>query len=723
MVVAVASLNGAGTQAVDRLWQMTASRRPRLPAHVRSHPHRYRGQRWFVLEDRLGGRHHRVRGEAMRVIGLMDGERTVAEVLANAQRDGEDVSRPELLALLDDLQRNGLLAWDSPADTEATARLPTRARKSGWLAHLRSPFAIRVRLFNPDELLDGLAPVLGWLFTPLGLTLWLLTVSAGALVAWEHWQSVSGYWDGRGLRGEHLLVLWSTFSALKAVHELAHGLALKRLGGEVREAGVVLLMLMPMPYVDASAASTLASKRQRIVVGAAGVMAELMLAAAAAVVWVLVEPGLIRDLAWATMLLGAVSSVLFNGNPLLRFDGYHVLADAIEIPNLAGRASRYYGYLVKRRLFGLPDAVSPVAAAGERGWFLLYAPASLVYRVFMVLSVSLLAAERWPLVGMVLGGLALGSQLLLPMLRWLRWLLFCAALVGQRARAVGMSVGLCGTLLVLFLVLPAPLSSYAEGVVWLPDQAMVRAPAAGFVTRVAIPDGAPVRAGATLFTSEEPEARARVRVLEWQSRALEAERGTLIGVEPAGAALLAERLARNEIELEQARTAASRLVVVSPLSGTMVVPGGADLPGRYVPQGALLAYVTPTTSPTLKVVVDETQVDLVRWHTARIEVRLADRPWQELLATHDGQPPVSGRRLPSAALGTRGGGDIAVDPGDPQGLQTLDTVFTLELSLPGASAGVRPGTRVLVRLEHPPEPLAWRCYRALRRLLLERLAV
>src|SRR6185503_545443 len=128
---------------------------------------------------------------------------------------------------------------------------------------------------------------------------------------------------------------------------------------------IMLLVLSPVPYVDASSAWAFQDKRKRMMVGAAGIAVELFLGSLALFVWLAVEPGAVRAVAYNVMLISGVSTLLFNGNPLLRFDGYYVLADAIEIPNLGTRANRYLGYLFQRYVLGVPDAESPAQSAGE----------------------------------------------------------------------------------------------------------------------------------------------------------------------------------------------------------------------------------------------------------------------------------------------------------------------------------------------------------------------
>ena len=150
---------------------------------------------------------------------------------------------------------------------------------------------------------------------------------------------------------------------MKALHECGHGFATKVLGGEVHEAGIILLALMPVPYVDASAASAFRSKGQRVLVGAGGMLVELFLASLALFVWLLVEPGPVRAVAWNVMLIGGVSTLVFNANPLLRFDGYYILADAIDIPNLGSRANAWLGWTAERHL-GVGQALVGVGMVG-----------------------------------------------------------------------------------------------------------------------------------------------------------------------------------------------------------------------------------------------------------------------------------------------------------------------------------------------------------------------
>jgi putative peptide zinc metalloprotease protein len=205
-------------------------------------------------------------------------------------------------------------------------------------------------------------------------------VGWGAFSAAQHWNELTQDIGNRVLAPENLLVLGLVFPLLKAAHEFGHACAVKAWGGEVHEMGVMFLVMMPVPYVDASAASAFAQRRQRVIVGAAGMAVELCIASAALLFWLDMQPGLPRAVLFNVMLIAGVSTVLFNANPLLRFDGYYILSDLIDIPNLRQRAQQYLGAVLQRGLFGIAnDAVQ--ATPREAAWFLFFSIASFIYRL------------------------------------------------------------------------------------------------------------------------------------------------------------------------------------------------------------------------------------------------------------------------------------------------------------------------------------------------------
>src|SRR5580692_1218271 len=301
----------------------------------------------------------------------------------------------------------------APAGLLSTERLPDfaelthRSRRvaSGKLwRRLANPLYLRIPVCDPDRFLDATVGLARPIWSVWGFLVWLAVVGWGVLQAVLHWTELTHDLADRVLAHDNLLILAVTFPVLKLLHELGHCYAAKIGGASVHEAGVMTLVVMPVPYVDVSPASAFTNKWRRALVGAAGMLTELFCAGIAMIVWTNVEPGLARAAAFNCLLIAGVSTLLFNGNPLLRFDAYFILSDLIEIPNLATRAARYYGYLVNRYAFGVRGQASPVQARGEAPWFAFYGVASYVYRIWVMLSIAIFVASQLHGVGAVLAG-------------------------------------------------------------------------------------------------------------------------------------------------------------------------------------------------------------------------------------------------------------------------------------------------------------------------------
>ena len=216
-------------------------------------------------------------------------------------------------------------------------------------------------------------------------------------------------------------------------------------------------------------------------------------------------PGLARTVAFNVMLIGGVSTLLFNGNPLLRFDGYYIFSDLFEIPNLGTRANAYVLYLLQRHLFGIDELETPVAAPSERKWLLLYAVLSFAYRMMVSLGIAVFLATKLVAVGLVMAVWSIFAILVLPVMKGVRFLATSPRLQGRRRRAIGVSRASPAALAALLFLAPPPYATLAEGVVIVPDQAEVRTKTDGFVAEVAAAPGETVAAGQTLSATDRPD--------------------------------------------------------------------------------------------------------------------------------------------------------------------------------------------------------------------------
>ena len=703
-------------------WYRVASLRPRLRGHVRIHRHHYRGERWYVLEDRVSRRMHRFNPPAHFVIGLMDGTRSVQELWDAAMaRFGDDApSQDEMLRLLGQLHSADVLQVETTPDVSELLRRAEQARRRALLAKL-SPLSLRIPLVDPDRWLERWAhwyrPLFGW----GGALVWLAVVGTALAVAGAHWRELTENITDRVLAPQNLLVIVLTFPVVKLLHELGHACATRTWGGEVHEMGVMLLVFMPIPYVDASAASAFRETRKRVVVGAAGMLVETFIASIALFIWLEAESGIARAVLYDVMLIAGVSTVLFNGNPLLRFDGYYMLADLLQMPNLRQRGEQYLKYLVEGRLFGVRGAEFD-APSRERGWLAVFCVASFVYRTLVMIGIAILVASQYFVVGVLLALWVVGASLLWPLYKAVRYLGWNEKLGRRRGRAVTISAGAAVVALLVLFALPLPLWTNAQGVTWAPEDALVHVGADGFVRRVAADPGSSVRRGRLLIETEDPQLPARIRVLEAQLRVLEVRAQAELHVDRVRREITLEEMKSVRAELKVARERFAELSIFAPADGVFVIDGAQDMPARYLKKGQLVAFVVSPTEATVRVLVAQDDVDLVRSRTREVEVKLAGRVGETLEAKLAREVPAASSRLPNPALSTLGGGLVATDPRHPDTPTALDRWFEFELALPGKPSHAL-GQRVYVRFEHGWEPLAWRIGRSVRQLFMRRFAV
>ena len=274
-------------------WHRVKDLRPQLRAHVGVHRQRYRGQLWYILQDRTSGRFHRFTPSAQYIISLMDGNHTVQEIWDQAGIAlGEDVlTQDEMIRLLAQLHTSDVLFGDIPPDVAELHERGERLRKRKRFAMFMNPLAIRFPLFDPDKFLEALMPFIRPIFSAIGALILFGIVGCAFVLAGMYWDELTEDITNRVLATESLLLLLVTYPLVKTVHELGHGFAVKRWGGEVHEIGVMLLVFMPVPYVDASAASVYPEHWRRAIVGAAGIIVELLLASFALFGWISAEEG------------------------------------------------------------------------------------------------------------------------------------------------------------------------------------------------------------------------------------------------------------------------------------------------------------------------------------------------------------------------------------------------------------------------------------------------
>ncbi|MBK0394996.1 hypothetical protein [Ramlibacter algicola] len=716
-----------GESLLSNSWYRVAHLQPRLRSHARLHRMRYRGALWYLLQDPVSNRVHRFTPAARFLIAAMDGRRTVQQLweLANRQLGENAPTQDDVIHLLGQLHAADLLQSDAMPDvTELFERGRQQERAMRRRSYL-NPMALRVHLWDPDALLNRLKPAIDVLWSRWGALAWLAVVLPALLLVAPHWDQLTNNFSDRVLATDNLLMLWVVFPLIKALHEFGHGAATKRGGGEVHDLGVVMLVMIPVPYVEASAATVFRSKLHRAIVAASGMGVELFIAALSFYLWLLVEPSAFRAALFNVMLVAGVSTLVFNGNPLLRYDAYYILSDLLEMPNLAQRAARYWGYLVQRHAFGATEVTTAEAHWRDKAWLIAYGLLSTIYRVMVTMAIAVFIANEFFFIGVVLALWAVASMVVLPVVKAIRHVAANPQLRTRRRRVMTVTGGALAAAVLLLFVVPAPFRTVVEGVAWLPETSMVRTGQDGFVERLVAQPGARVRTGDVLVEVRNPVLEAQHRVTRAKVAELEATYLSLLQSDRAQAAIARDQLAAEEAALAAASQKLGQLTLRAQADGVFMANKPQDLPGRHFRQGDLVAYVVARPQLVARVVATQDSVDAVRESRKDVQVRLAHLPnvvWHGKL---EREVPGGEEYLPSKVLSVEGGGKLAVDARDAKGPKTLERTFQFDVAV---AAGQNPppfffGERVHARFEHAPEPIGLQWLRQARRLFLSQFHV
>ncbi|MCU0916491.1 MAG: efflux RND transporter periplasmic adaptor subunit [Planctomycetes bacterium] len=727
--------------AVDRptfheAWYRVSGLRPRLLSGVRAHRQHFRGRTWYVLENRASDQYSRISEEAYRFVGLLNGRRTVADVwqICNEQLGDRAPTQGEIIQLLGQLHAANVLYAELAADSEALFNRYRKRVTREVQNYLMNLLFLRIPLLDPDRFLDRCVGLFGRFFSWPGFVLWLALLGAGLyFVIGDIPELISQSEDV--LDPGNLFWLYLSFVVVKVVHEFSHAFACKRFGrlhgtgGEVHKMGVMFLVLFPLPYVDASSAWAFRRKWHRAIVGMAGVMAELAIAAVAALVWAHTSTGTAHIIAYNVIFVASVSTVLFNGNPLLRFDAYYVLTDLIEIPNLAQRYRQYFSYLVRHYAWGLKRIWNPAYTVGERLWFVGYGSTSSVYRLYISIRILLFLNSRLPeelfLLVPILAVSGIAAWLVVPVGRFLYYLATSEELTRNRPRALALTAATVLVLAVGLGVLRLPDHRRIEGIVEPQGLSIIHAESDGFVTDFLASQTAVTPEAPVLVTAVNPALEAEQRSLLAERRALEVRRRQALLEEVAAAQILDEQLAALDEKIARVRQRLAVLHAGAPIHGTWVAPEIEFAKGRFLRRGETLGVVADLQDLLVRATAGQNVAALLIEQAAQeVEIRASGRPDPTVTGTIERIFPAGQEQLPSQALGYAVGGSMPVDVRDPSGTKTAEKFFEIRIRPRFETPEQwRTGQRVIVRARLRPKSLAAQVYHYGRQLFQRRFHI
>lgn len=672
--------------------------------------HLFRGEPSYVVRDPLTFHSHRFNPADYRLFVAIDASRPLCDIFK--QLVASEVVSPDdeerFYNFVFGLHRSGFLALPISDDKllfqrfERRQAAKRREKLMGFLFY-------RVPLWNPDAFLNRTMRAAAPLFTIPAFILWLTLIATAGLVGVARWNDLCAPVNGL-LAAANLPLIWCVLILLKAWHEFGHAYACKHFGGHVPEMGVYLIAFTPCAYVDASASWGFSKRRQRLIVSLGGMYFESMVAAVALLVWAATAPSLLNSLAYNVIFLAGVITLLFNINPLMRYDGYYILSDLLEIPNLRARATQYATAVLKRLTLGIKTPL-PTTTPTMKAWLLTFGLLASAYRILIFLGIATLVATKFFFVGLALAAAFLGNLIYGIGRKVVQYCWFADETAPLRARAI--TVSILGLLVAPTVIALVPFSTHAgvRAVVTAQRETVIRAAAPGFIHACPVDDGARVAPSQTLLTLHNADLKAAEAAAAGAARAAELRRDALRIASPAEAARAEHLRAYYDAAHKAATREVAALHITAPGPGDYASRLPTDKLGRWVETGTTLG-VLYDGALELRTVLDETRFDAAQPTVGtRVRFRSHTDPTQTLNGTITRVQPAGARSVNHEALLHQFGGEIVVDP--QSGLaQRPYFEITIQLdgrqSLPWGSTGN-------VEFNTQPTPLALQIFRSLIR--------
>ena len=681
----------------------------------------FEGAPWWVLKDPVALRYHRLQALQYRTLCLLDGERSLKGIRDQLMKEFPATPLPlaDVQRMITSLHGQGLVWNQRPGQSAQMINKQSTSRRQQLQQTLSNVLTIRLPGWDPDPLLRWMHRGLGWVFHPAtGLAAALLVISSWILLLVHFDDFRSRLPEFQQFFSWHNLAwLWLTMGLTKVIHEFGHALTCRHYGGECHEMGVMLLIFSPTLYCDVTDSWMLRDKWKRIWIAAGGMIIELVLSACAILVWWNTTPGLLNHLCLNVFFVSTTSTVLFNANPLMRYDGYYMLSDWLGVPNLRATANSQLRDTFAEYCFGIIPPLDPQVSGTRRFWLNCYAIASAAYGWLVLSGVTLflyfvLKPYGLQSIGMTIAIVVLSSAI--GSVVWNVWRILAAPRSEPMSRTrIVTTIALGSALIAAALAIPLPWYIQAPFLLEPHAAAQVLVTVPGELASFAVRPGEHVEQGQVLATLVNHQKEDQLRKLRTARETQLAEISMLYALElSADHALALKHLDSIERQIQELQEQLSQLTIIAPISGRVVAAPATPTPPMslrrrlsgwfgHIDNPANLGAMLETRTPLLSIAPDSRMQavlyldqahrdDLVAGREIQIKFEtLADRKYRarvmEIASEHSVVAPPT--------LTTRLGGSLA-SVTDAQGHERLTSVaYQARVILEQDTTLLKPGMR------------------------------
>ena len=653
----------------------------------------YQGRDYWVIKDPLTLKYFRFEEEEFRLLEMLDGETSPDQIKRrfDFQFAPQKITMQELYQFVGMLFRSSLLVSDSPNQGIELKKRSDKANAAGWKQKLTNILSIRFRGFDPDRMLSAMNPFTAWFFTwPVFIAMLMLGIGAVGLIfaQFDTFQAKLPSFQ-EFFEAKNWFWLALVMAMTKVAHEFGHGLACKRFGGQCHEAGVMLLVLTPCLYMNVSDSWLLKSKWQRAFIAAAGMYVELIIASIAVFIWWFSQPGMINQLALNVIFVSSVSTLLFNANPLLRYDGYYILSDLLEIPNLRSKATTILQRFFGRHLLGMEASPDPFLPRRHQWLFALYSVAAALYRWVITFSIfwfvyRVLEPYGFKVVGQMIAMIALYGLIGMPLVAAWKFFSVPGRWGAVKQARLAVSAFVLALIIGAILMIPVPHHVYCSFKIQIQDATNIYVDVPGTLEQVNAFANQRVAKGQTLAVLRSPELDRQITQLKTKVD-MATTKFKLVKHAASSDSSRGEgaRFAESEAALKTASSTyaqrqldVAKLTIAAPFDGYLLAPPRQEQKtregvlklwdgillekkneGAWLDKKTVVAKIVPDlTKFKVVLAVDQTEIEFIR-PKQKVELQLRQHPLKLYQSEIIDFVPVKMRETPRV-LSSKNGGDI-----------------------------------------------------------------
>ena len=710
---------------------------------------RYLGRSYWIVKDPVGLNYFRFQDEEYAILQMLDGETSLDEIKERfeAEFPPQKITLDELQQFLGQLHRSGLIIVGVPDQGRQLRKRRDERKRQELLASLTNVLCIRFKGVDPERFLTWIYPKVRLIFSPVVFVICMLLAATAltlVLVEFDVFRSkLPGFYQF--FSPTNALLLAVSLGVTKVLHELGHGLTCKHFGGECHEIGIMILVLTPCMYCNVSDSWMLPSKWHRAAIGAAGIFIEVTLAAIATFIWWFTEPGLLHYLCLNVMFVSSVSTVLFNANPLLRYDGYYILSDLVEIPNLRQKASTILSRKMGEWFMGLEPPDDPFLPEQNQAFFAIYTVAAVMYRWFILASILMFLYKVFEpyglkVLGQVIAATAIWGLLFQPIYKLCKFFYVPGRWHKVKKPRMYATLGGLGLLVAGFVYLPLPYHVLSTLETRALDAKTVYVTVPGKLEEVLVRPGDRVNEGALLARLTSLDLELEIEGLKGQRDQYREELDKLERLQhedrSAGSGIpeTEELLRTVEKQLADKNRDRDRLELRAPRDGVVFPPPRFEprkdpqgqLPkwsrtpleprnlGCFLEPGTQLCSVGDPVEMEALLVIDQDDIDFVA-ADQNVEIKLDELPHDTFTGTIDKiseeEMEFSPKRLTAKA-----GGELSTKTDPESGVERpMSTSYQASVPLPDPNRLLRIGLRGSAKIHVRPQTLGQRAWRLLAR--------